>query len=709
MPIGTPTLRGSGGGTTSATTGSFTPGANDLLLAWVAGRRNTSVPVQPTCSDSTGLTWTGVTNGDISYNPGANPRLRGRLFWARAPGSPAAMTVTGSITDAASTGIIVISISSAQSSFSNIKSTTAASNPSVTMDSSPASTSIVAGFTTAGGTPAQTEPTGFTELTEITANTNLKLAASYDSTSPTAGPHAFTSAQPTIALLVEGLASSGQTISAGLATEADSSFAVTWSKQKTIGLAVESSAALSASPPAEPLTILGASVGSLPVGATELPVVASGQTVAVGQASETDTSFATGRSRARTLLLTTEGDEAPQVKPQRIRSIGLTSDAESAQSVTWAKSRQIGLALETDASQSAIRSKSKGVPQANEGDSALSVTFARSKQTSLALSFEQAQSVRPSKVVVLGIAQSNESVLSLSAPVAVGVTSEADAATSVTAIKLRAISLAIENETSQVIVARRAYAIGEAESVESAQSARPEKSHDAGVVSSGESALPVTISRSKAIGIAEDTSTSLTVRPERRHVIAQAVETGVSQPATRPWTGVTGIAIESSEARVLKALRSRSIALEIEDDTALPVNARKSVAIGIAIDAQSSLVVDHFKTRLIGVAAETSQAIATRPRRIIPIGLVIESEETFPVIRERPQAVELSSAFAIRPHKVRSIGIATDASEALILPSAIHTVSDQIVRVPAEIRRYSVEQEPRTVLVPEREDRKVTV
>lgn len=182
MAIGTPVNRGVAGGTTTATTSSFTPSADDLLICIVHGRRNTSLPAQPTISDSLGGTWTEVI--DQSYDPGANPRVRARMFRQRIGGSPASMTVTGTISDGTITGVGVISVSGASDDLSNVvANNNATGDPSCTV-AAVAGTSAVAGFCACNATNLVTQVAGFTELFDTTINAAMQLECAYDLSSP---------------------------------------------------------------------------------------------------------------------------------------------------------------------------------------------------------------------------------------------------------------------------------------------------------------------------------------------------------------------------------------------------------------------------------------------------------------------------------------------------------------------------------------------
>lgn len=185
MALSTPTARGNGVGTTSAVTGSFTPSANALLIASVFARQNTTVPAQPTISDTTGLTWTEIK--DQQYDPGSNPRARGRMFWAQVGGSPASMTVTGSVSGASNTFIIVDEYTGAGTTdFTNaIGVGNAAGDPTVTLpNGAPTSTSSFHVHGWFGANNTIDNKAGWTELLDAQAGaTTNRLYSVYDHTS----------------------------------------------------------------------------------------------------------------------------------------------------------------------------------------------------------------------------------------------------------------------------------------------------------------------------------------------------------------------------------------------------------------------------------------------------------------------------------------------------------------------------------------------
>jgi hypothetical protein len=186
--IGTPVNQFTGFSITGAATTSsaFTPPADSILIASVFGSQNTTVPAAPTITDSIGLTWTEIT--DVTYDGGTNPRYREKIFWASVGASPSSMTVTGTVTGVPRMSLSVISITGSGTDFSNnMSSTSPVGDPSATLPSAPGANSAVIGWAIASnGANAFIQPTGFTELFDLTWPSNAgDTEFVYDLTSPT--------------------------------------------------------------------------------------------------------------------------------------------------------------------------------------------------------------------------------------------------------------------------------------------------------------------------------------------------------------------------------------------------------------------------------------------------------------------------------------------------------------------------------------------
>jgi hypothetical protein len=182
MALANPTHKGAGTGTTSAAV-TTTPTANATLVATVFARQNTSVPVLPTIADTSGLTWNLVK--DQQYDPGANPRSRGAMYQAVVGGSPVSITITGTVSGAVNTFLIVDEYTGAGTDFTNTNgNTNAAGDPSVTLPNALAATSSFHAHSWMGANNTINAVTGFTELLDAQAGaTTNRLYSSYDRTS----------------------------------------------------------------------------------------------------------------------------------------------------------------------------------------------------------------------------------------------------------------------------------------------------------------------------------------------------------------------------------------------------------------------------------------------------------------------------------------------------------------------------------------------
>lgn len=163
----------------TATTASFTPLANAVLIAFCAFRGSSGVI--PTISDSIGSTWTPIAAGQDAGFVG------GRLFYQETGSSPAARTVTCTSTGATQTGIAIAIVTGTGTDFSNYHfDLTTGSSQTVSMDPYTSGSYVLAGTVdNSGGT--QNYPGAFTELFDAAVATNLRMSMAYldSATAPT--------------------------------------------------------------------------------------------------------------------------------------------------------------------------------------------------------------------------------------------------------------------------------------------------------------------------------------------------------------------------------------------------------------------------------------------------------------------------------------------------------------------------------------------
>lgn len=183
MTIGTPVHAATAATTTgtSTATASFTPNANERLFAFIYCR-NGSAYVDPTISDSAGLTWHQV-GGDFD-GAAANPFIRARLYWANVGGSPSSMTVTCTVGTSTQHGVTVIQVPmDADPDVANVSSgINAAGDPSATITGTPAA---AISFAVAQNSNVYTPPTGYTEIVDVApASAAFRIGVAHDLSSP---------------------------------------------------------------------------------------------------------------------------------------------------------------------------------------------------------------------------------------------------------------------------------------------------------------------------------------------------------------------------------------------------------------------------------------------------------------------------------------------------------------------------------------------
>jgi len=182
--LGAAILRNANGGTTSAVTAAFTPGANCVLLAFAAAKSSTA-PSRPVISDSLGGTWTAISTA--IDGPATNPFIRGALYYQVIGASPASMTVTAS-PGATSTIVAVVEVPNGGTDFTNFAiNANTAGDPSCTI-ATPAAGSVVVGFMCGHLNVTVTPSAGFTVLYNAlpAGATNHRTEVCYDITSPVA-------------------------------------------------------------------------------------------------------------------------------------------------------------------------------------------------------------------------------------------------------------------------------------------------------------------------------------------------------------------------------------------------------------------------------------------------------------------------------------------------------------------------------------------
>ena len=178
----------------------------------------------------------------------------------------------------------------------------------------------------------------------------------------------------------------------------------------------------------------------------------AGQSINVGQITETDTSQTLGKTKRKTL--------------------GQVTETNTAQAFTKRKSRVLGQALETDLAQTIASSKSKAVAQAIENDLAQAITRSKSKVLGQPQEVDTSQAFSTTKAKALGQAQETDEAFSISSggnDISVGQAEEVDTAQPISVRKTKTLEQVLEINEAQAITVNRAFLLGQAQEINLAQ------------------------------------------------------------------------------------------------------------------------------------------------------------------------------------------------------------------------------------------------
>jgi len=173
----------SGAAATSFTSASFTPSANELLIAFMSAR--TSAAAIPSITDSLGNTWTLVPGTNISGGAGG---IKGSMYYWQVGASPSAMTVTVTSAGAIGCSLLVVGYTGGDTDTSNVGvNSNAAGDPAPSAPSAMATTSTGLAFSNqnAGAAPTATPSAqGYSSVVNSLPATNLRHTLFTDNASP---------------------------------------------------------------------------------------------------------------------------------------------------------------------------------------------------------------------------------------------------------------------------------------------------------------------------------------------------------------------------------------------------------------------------------------------------------------------------------------------------------------------------------------------
>lgn len=246
-----------------------------------------------------------------------------------------------------------------------------------------------------------------------------------------------------------------------------------------------------------------------------------GQTVAIGQVTETDT------AQALTGLLAT--------------TIAQVTEADTAQALTALQSLAIAQATEADTAQAFAAQHAAAIGQVSESDLAQAIT---ALQTA-----------------------------------AVGQATETDLAQSVSASQLLVASQATETDLAQAVALQAAGVIGQAEETDLAQPASSAQARVAAQATEADLAQPLTGLHTLLIGLATEADLAQAFSPSQPNTLQQAAEVDLAQAFGGAQLAAVGQVLESDSAQPLSPLLSLVAGMVLEIDVAQPLG---GLRLGIA-------------------------------------------------------------------------------------------------------------------------------
>ncbi len=184
--------------------------------------------------------------------------------------------------------------------------------------------------------------------------------------------------------------------------------------------------------------------------ASNASIASSGVTVAIGQATETDSALGMTALRAEAIGLCTETDAAQTLAALRTAALAQASEADSAFGVTYARALSIGVAQSTDSGLAFSYGLSSSLGISTESDSAFEMTARRAIAVDIALESDASQAMTVRRIVLVGMGTEADSAFSVThaRSAAIGQATETDSSQAVLVLRVPLLGLALETDTA---------------------------------------------------------------------------------------------------------------------------------------------------------------------------------------------------------------------------------------------------------------------
>jgi len=390
---------------------------------------------------------------------------------------------------------------------------------------------------------------------------------------------------------------------------------------------------------------------------------------AVGRPSEADSAFVITRQKIRTLGLTTETDRTfriptPLGRPSetdtaqainriKIRILGLTTSGNATFAVGRQKTKTLGLITETDTAQTSSRVKTKILGLATSSNTVQPISRVKTRTLGLVTETDVAQTITRRKIKILGLVTETDSTFAISVggshTITLGLTTETDLAQPITRRKIRAVGLATEVDSLPAVTRQKIKAVGQPSQTNTAQPITRQKIKTLGLVTQTNTAQAITRVKTKTLGLVTSTNTTFALSRQKIRVLGRPTETDLVQPIS------------------IGGNHTIQVGQVLETDTCQPITRVKTKILGLTTGTNTALAVTRVHQRTLG--QPTTTEIAQKITRRIDIGPATETDTALAMTRLKTRSlgrpVETDTVFTTVRRKIKIIGLAVEADSAL--------------------------------------------
>jgi hypothetical protein len=406
-----------------------------------------------------------------------------------------------------------------------------------------------------------------------------------------------------------------------------------------------------------------------------LPVPAGGgQTVAVGQVTETNTAQPITGGKRNTIGQVVETDTAQSITKRKAITIGQVTETDTAQPIAKIKQKLIGQVTETDTAQTITRVKARIIGQASETDTAQSITrvfVPKFIAVTQVVETSTAHAITRNKRKINGQVTEVDTAQPITVRKTRSVTqvTETNTAQSIAWKHVRLVARVTETDTSQSITARKTKAIGQVTETDTSQAITRKKTKTVGQVTETDTSQSITVRKAKTVIQVTETDTSQAITRKKTKLIGQVTETSTAQPFNRRKAKLIGQITETDTSQSITVVgAARVVNQVIETDTSQSITVRKTKAVGQITETDTSQPITRRKSKTVTQVIETNTAQSISRKKTVAVVQVTETDTSQPITRKKikliGQVTETNTAFAIVRRYIRTVNQVTETDTA---------------------------------------------